>query len=397
MEIYVSLLISFILALTLALYEVPIIVRIVKKLHLMDHPNERSSAVSSIPTLGGIAIFISFILASAIGLSRYELPEIRYILPAITLIFFLGLTDDIVNVPPFKKIIVQIAVAAILIFLAKIRITNLHGLFGIWEIGEIPGFLITCFMIILIINSFNLMDGIDGLAAGITMLVAFAFGSWFFISGHYNYAILSITLVGSLGGFFYYNVYGVQNKIFMGDTGSLVLGTIISILLIQFNEFNIDQSQPYALAAAPAISFGILSYPLMDTFRVTMIRIFHLKTPFRADKNHFHHRLLILGLSHKQATFSIIGFNILFILAVFNLNQQGTLKIMAYIIIAIIIIVMIPAFVISKRKLIKTDDPVQQLLIPGAIEEPPGIKMWKSGLKRDESQVKNQITFLKDT
>ncbi len=369
MDIYFSLTFSFFLALAISLYDVPVIVRISNKLNILDHPNERSSAKKSIPTLGGIAIFVSFILASAIGLFGQEIEEMKYILPVLVLIFFVGLSDDIVGLPPYKKIILEIAAACMLIFLAKIRFTNLHGVLGIWEIGLIPGSIITCFAIIVITNAFNLIDGIDGLAAGVTMLIALVFGGWFFVSGHIGYAILSFTLVGSVAGFFYFNVFGVKNKIFMGDTGSLVIGTIVSILVIQFNEYNIDQTQSYTVQSAPAIAFGILSYPLMDIIRVVIIRIRYFKHPFHPDKNHFHHRLLTLGLTHRLASFSIVGFNILFIIAVFYMNQLGYIRIISYTLIACFILVMIPAVVIFKHKLIRKGDPLQQLLIPGSPNE----------------------------
>ncbi len=374
MGINLTLIISFILALAISIYEVPVIVRVVKKLGLLDHPNERSSAIKAIPTLGGIAIFLSFIFSSTIGLSNYDLPETKYILPALILIFFVGLVDDIVSTSPIKKLIFQIIVAAILVFMAKIRLTNLHGTFGIWEIGLIPGSILSCFIIIVITNAFNLIDGIDGLAAGITMLIAAVFGGWFYVSGHFNYAILSFCLVGSVLGFFYFNVYGKKNKIFMGDTGSLVIGTLISILVIQFNELNIDQTNAYAVQSAPAISFGILSYPLMDLIRVILIRISHFRHPFQADKNHFHHRLLTLGLSHQLATYSIVGFNILFIIAVFLLNRIGFTSLMFYILVACFILVMVPAYFIQKNRLIREGDPVQQLLMPGPLNEVNGEK-----------------------
>jgi len=210
------------------------------------------------------------------------------------------------------------------------------------------------------------MDGIDGLCAGLSMLAAAVFGSWFFISGHFNYAILSFSLVGAIAGFFWYNVYGTKNRIFMGDTGSLVLGTIMSVLVIQFNEFNIDQTQPFAIASAPAVSFGILIYPLVDTLRVFIIRILNFKSPFLADKNHLHHRLLTLGLSHRKATYTIMGVNFLFIIAVFALKNFGILNVMLFNFIIGGLLFMIPAYLIQKRKLIKNSDHQQQLLFPGA-------------------------------
>ena len=223
------------MALGVSLYVVRIVVHAVSKLGLFDNPNARSSAEKPTPTLGGIAIFFSFIFAATIGLYGIVFPEWPYILVALMVIFFVGLKDDIVTLSPLKKIIAQIIAGCILIFLANIRFTNLHGLFGITEIGLIPSILITISTIIVVVNAFNLMDGIDGLASGLSILVSMIFGSWFFLSGHYEYAIISFSLMAAVAGFFYFNVYGKEYKIFMGDTGSLLLGTIVSILVIRFN------------------------------------------------------------------------------------------------------------------------------------------------------------------
>ena len=365
LQIAIQLITIFILALCISLYVLRIVVHAVNKLGLFDKPNARSSTNKTIPTLGGIAIFFSFVFVTTIGLHGNELPEWPYILVAIMLIFFVGLKDDIVSLTPLMKIIAQIIAAGILIFLAEIRFTNLHGLLGITEIGMVPSILITGFTFVVIINAFNLMDGIDGLASGLSILISLVFGSWFLVSGHFEYAMICFSLIGAITGFFYFNVYGKEHKIFMGDTGSLLLGTIITILVIRFNEFNIDQTQPYAISSAPVISFGILSYPLIDTVRVMAIRIKHGRSPFIADRNHLHHRLLALGFSHIQATYTIIGANTIFILLVFIMHTYGVLRLTAYITLVGSLLFMIPAFIIRKKKLIKRDDPFQQLLIPG--------------------------------
>jgi len=357
---------SFILAILLSLYAVPIVVKVAHSLRFMDNPNERSAAECPIPTLGGISIFLSFIFSSTLGLTGEIMPEFVYIIIAALLMFFVGLKDDILTLSARKKLGAQLMAAAIIIFLGKMRFTDLHGFLGIEGIGIMPGVILTFFAVIGIINAFNLMDGIDGLCAGLSMLAAAVFGSWFFISGHFNYAILSFSLVGAIAGFFWYNVYGTKNRIFMGDTGSLVLGTIMSVLVIQFNEFNIDQTQPFAIASAPAVSFGILIYPLVDTLRVFIIRILNFKSPFLADKNHLHHRLLTLGLSHKQATYTIMGMNFLFIVAVFALKNFGILNVMLFNLIIGGLLFMIPAYLIQKKDLIKHSDHQQQLLFPGA-------------------------------
>lgn len=366
MPVLIYLITSFFLALGISLYAVPVVVRVAHSLRFLDNPNERSAAECPIPTLGGISIFLSFVFASAFGLSSVIMPELVYILVAVLLMFFVGLKDDILTISARKKLSAQFLTAAMIIFMAKIRFTNLHGFLGIEEIGIVPGVILSFFAIIVIINAFNLMDGIDGLCAGLSMLAATVFGSWFFISGHFNYAILSFSLVGGILGFFCYNVYGNKNRIFMGDTGSLVLGTIMSVIVIRFNEFNIDQTQPFAIASAPAVSFGILIYPLIDTLRVFTIRLLQFKSPFVADKNHLHHRLLTLGFSHRKATYTIMAMNFIFILSVFALQNIGIIKVMGFIFVFGGILFMMPAYFIQKGKLIKKRDHQQQLLFPGA-------------------------------
>jgi len=398
LQIIIQLIISLLLALGISIYVLRIVVHAVNRLGLFDKPNGRSSAVTPIPTLGGIAIFFSFVFVATIGLYGFDFPEWPYIMVALMLIFFVGLKDDIVTLSPLKKIIAQIIAGFIIVFLAKIRFTNLHGLLGITEIGLIPGIIATIFTMIVIINAFNLMDGIDGLASGLCILISLIFGSWFLTSGHFEYAIISFSLVGAVAGFFYLNVYGKEFKIFMGDTGSLLLGTIVSILVIRFNEFNIDQTQPYAVSSAPIISFGILSYPLIDTIRVMAIRIVNHKSPFSADRNHLHHRLLALGYSHIRATYTIIGANLIFIVLVFYMHAFGVLRLTAFIIVVGSSLFMVPAFILRKKKLIKTDDPYQQLLIPGYPDEmkkrkPMGL-IVKRNRRKSKLQPLTKVPFL---
>lgn len=148
----------------------------------------------------------------------------------------------------------------------------------------------------------------------------------------------------------------------MGDTGSLILGTIMSVLVIEFNEFNIDHSVPYAVLAAPAVSFGILIYPLMDTLRVFTIRVIHRKSPFEADKNHTHHRLLTLGITHASATYIILSVNAVFTFAVFYFQWMGDIGLMIFNYIIGGILLLIPSIIVSKKKLISPDDPSQEIV-----------------------------------
>lgn len=164
-------------------------------------------------------------------------------------------------------------------------------------------------------------------------------------------------------GFFYYNVYGTKNKIFMGDTGSLILGTVMAVLVIQFNEFNIDQTDPFTVYAAPAVSFGILIYPLMDTLRVFTIRVLRKRSPLSADKNHTHHRLLALGMPHRQATYVILLVNALFTAAVFYLQWMGIIWLMLFNLVVGGLLLLLPSYLVGSKELIARDDPYQEVLL----------------------------------
>ncbi len=354
---------SFLISLIVSSKAIPPLIRVSRQLNLFSEPNGRSSTIHRIPTLGGIAIFIGFMLGMTLTRDGYILPGLSFIIAAVMIMFFIGLKDDIVTLSAGKKLMAQIAVAGILIFLGHFRFTNLHGFLGIQTISLVPSVLLTGFVMIVFINAFNLIDGIDGLASGLSIFAASVFGIWFFISGHYEFSIVSFSLVGSLFGFFIYNLYGKKNKIFMGDTGSLILGTIMSVLVIQFNEFNIDQSAPFTVMSAPAVSFGILIYPLLDTIRVFAIRIIQGKSPFTADKNHTHHRLLVLGMNHRKATFLILGVNALFTLAVFYFQWMGVIGLMLFNLVAGTIFLLTPSYIISVKKLIRHDDPYQKIIL----------------------------------
>jgi len=320
MNIYYSLL-GFLLGFGIVIFTIPPLIRVSNAKHLYDTPNERKVSKAIVPTLGGVAIFIGFILSTIIATDSYVFNELKYLIAAVILMFFIGLKDDLMDVSAYKKLSVEIATACILIVLGNFRFTNLQGVFGFHELNYATSFGITLFTMIGLINAFNLIDGIDGLASGISIVISLVFGSWFLLAGHSAYGIMCFSLAGSLIGFFIYNVFGKKNKIFMGDTGSLILGVVMVILAIKFNELNINQNLPYAIYAAPVVSIGILIIPIIDTLRVIFIRLAEKRSPFSPDMNHIHHNFLKLGLTHLQSTFFIVFINILFIAFIFTFNR----------------------------------------------------------------------------
>lgn len=325
---YLIVLFSLLLSFVIVYVSIPSIVTVAFTKGLFDEPGHRKSHHHSIPNLGGIAIFAGLIITTGLFANITTSRELMYVLVAMVVIFFIGIKDDILIIAPAKKLYGQIIAALIIVVIGNIRFTSLHGFLGIYEIDYLPSLILTLFVVVVLTNAFNLIDGIDGLASGIGIVVSLTFGSWFMIAGFTNYAILSAALLGSLIAFFGFNVFGKTNKIFMGDTGSLILGLIMSILVIKFNEANITYTGIYSIKAAPAVSFGILIVPLFDTMRVFLLRILRGQSPFHPDKNHVHHRVLKLGFNHFESTSIISIVNILFIVMVLKFQSAGLISLM---------------------------------------------------------------------
>jgi len=304
---------------------IPSIVKMANIKSLYAEPNGRTSHPESVPTLGGIAIFIGFFITYLLFLYPQPGFHFQYIIAASLLIFFVGFKDDIVGISPFKKFFGQLVAAWIVISFGSIRITNMHGFFGLMEIDPALSYMITIIAILGITNCFNLTDGVDGLCAGLAIVASLAFGAWFYYTQDYNWLILCIALTGSLSAFFYFNVFGRKNKIFMGDTGSLITGFIISLIAIRFNETTGDPASASFIQAAPAVAIGIIMIPLFDTLRVMATRMIHITSPFLPDKTHIHHYLLQLGFTHFQTTLILVGTSLVFIMISSLLSNRSVL------------------------------------------------------------------------
>ncbi|WKN33504.1 MraY family glycosyltransferase [Porifericola rhodea] len=298
----VSLLIAAFFSYVIVRITIPAIIRVASEKHLMEEPNGRSSHLQKTPSLGGIAIFaaivITFLLATPESITREV--NIHLVIPSLVILFFIGLKDDILVIDPYKKLLAQLLAAALAIFFTDIRISNLYGILGLYEISYLSSFVITLFVMIVVINAYNLIDGIDGLAAGLGIVASLTFGVYFFVAEVYWAAALSSVLVSALLAFVRFN-FSKKNKIFMGDSGSLVVGFILSLLAIKFIQFNQIFNEHY-VPNAPTIAILILAIPLFDTLRVFTHRIASGSGPFVADRNHIHHFVIDNGLSHLSAT-----------------------------------------------------------------------------------------------
>jgi len=317
-----NILLSAALAFIITFFAIPVIIQVAKDKKLFDEPDERKVHKTVIPTLGGLGIFAGFIIALMMGVPSGVNFEFQYFVAASVVIFFLGLKDDIMILSASKKFVGQLIAAGILIKFGGIAITNMHGFLGIYEIPYIASVVLSFFTIIVITNSFNLIDGVDGLAGSLGVLTTTVFGIYFTYVGETAYAVMAFALAGSLVSFLIYNFSPA--KIFMGDTGSLLLGLINSILVIKFINVAGAADSVFPIAASPAIGFAILMIPLFDTLRVFGLRILDRRSPFSPDRTHVHHFLLDLGFSHKKITISCIVATLGFICLAFLMRNMDT-------------------------------------------------------------------------
>ena len=318
---------SFITAFGLTYLAIPSIINIAEKKHLFDEPDERKSHTTSIPTLGGIGIFAGVIFSIILWTPFDVFGDLQYILCAFIIIFLIGAKDDIDPVSPYQKLFGQLFASFILVFKANVKLTSLYGIFGIYAIPEIPSIVLSMFTILVIINAFNLIDGINGLSGSIAVLISVSLGTWFYLIDHIELAIVAYALAGSVIAFLRYNV--TPAKIFMGDTGSLLVGLVCSILAIKFIELHKELvDSPYAFRAVPAVAIGILILPLFDTLRVFVMRLLKGKSPLHPDRTHIHHLLIDCGLTHMQATGVLVGVNLMFIVLAVKFQGIGTLNLL---------------------------------------------------------------------
>ncbi|RYY54498.1 MAG: undecaprenyl/decaprenyl-phosphate alpha-N-acetylglucosaminyl 1-phosphate transferase [Chitinophagaceae bacterium] len=301
---------------------IPIILTIADQKKLFDIPDERKLHTHAVASLGGVGIFAGFVLAALLAIEVSRSPEFQYYFAAAFVIFFLGLKDDLIVLSATKKFIGQLIAAAILIHLGNVRIDSMHGFLGIDELPLAFSYALSYLTIILVINSFNLIDGVDGLAASLGIMTMLVFGTYFYMAENNAYALLSYAMCGSLVAFLIFNHHPA--KIFMGDSGSLMIGLVASILVIRFINVASVPGIKVPVTSVVAVGISVLFLPLADTLRVFAIRIFNGRSPFTPDRNHIHHLLLARGLNHAAVTLVCLSVNIAFLMLTWSARSLGS-------------------------------------------------------------------------
>ena len=327
MQTSLFLLFGFLFAVSLGMVIIPRILVISHKKRLYDVPDARKVHTMPVPRLGGLSFFPVILMSMflVIGFRLYfwdvdtsslsfnMLYEYLFLFVGMTLLYLVGVCDDLVGVGYRYKFAVQIA-AAFLLVLSGNWFDSFGGLFGIYSVPVWVGVPFTVFIVVYITNAINLIDGIDGLASGLCCIALSVLSVIFFLRGQYVYALLAICTLGILMPFWCYNVFGNANrghKLFMGDAGSLTLGYVISFLIIHMsvtNEVSPTLSNPYMV-----IAFSTVLVPLLDVIRVVLHRLREHKNPFLPDKNHLHHKLLRTGMRVRMVMVTILGIAVSFI------------------------------------------------------------------------------------
>ncbi|MDE3236237.1 MAG: undecaprenyl/decaprenyl-phosphate alpha-N-acetylglucosaminyl 1-phosphate transferase [Bacteroidota bacterium] len=322
-----NVLIGAILSFAITFYAIPIIIRIADMAKLYDHPGERKIHAAPIPSLGGLGIFGGFLTAFLLLANiSTAVDSFQYFIGAFIIVFFFGMKDDVLVITPMKKLLGQVLAAVILMFKCNLLLHNMHGFLNITTINLPISYCLTLFTIIVVMNAYNLIDGVDGLAASIGIITSSFFSFFFYSNGDYFFSMMGFCLAASLIGFLLYNFSPA--KIFMGDTGSMFTGIINAILVIRFIS-TAEDSHIFPILASPAMGFGVLALPLLDTLRVFAIRIAHGRSPFSPDRNHLHHLLLDKGYSHRAITLLLSAATLFFIGFSYLTLSMGTTKVIA--------------------------------------------------------------------
>jgi UDP-N-acetylmuramyl pentapeptide phosphotransferase/UDP-N-acetylglucosamine-1-phosphate transferase len=349
LQLYIPAL-AFLAAFIITYFSIPAIIRLSLVKRLYDQPDERKKHNARISPLGGMAIFGGMIISFVFFTAHLANPALNSVLVALFILFITGVKDDLYPLTPYKKLIGQLLAVSIVVFQGDIRFESLYGLFEIHLLPYWVSVGLTYIFFLGIINSFNFIDGINGLSSALGIVMSTTYAIWFYYLGEDLFLILALSIAGSQLAFLRYNL--VNAKIFMGDSGSMILGFLAALLTIYYLQAN-ERFSDAVLLHIDALVFAIavLIIPVMDTARVVFIRVFLLKrSPFSADRNHIHHVLLDIGLKHTQATLILVTVNVFFIVFTYYLNNYVRASYLILTISLLAILLSQIPFIIKKRQ-----------------------------------------------
>jgi len=308
------LIILFLIALVASMIVYNPILKIAKSKNIVDNPDARKVQKTPIPVMGGIAVFFGIVVGLCFYKTMTNFTILFPVLSAIVVMLYLGSIDDILNINPSLRFFIEVCVSLLLIYGLKIRISDFQGLWGIDHISLGLGVVLSVVTFVGITNSINMIDGVDGLSSSFCIMILGFLGVCCFLAHAYSFAVLSAVSIGAILPFFIHNVYGKDSKMFIGDGGTMMMGTIISsmIFTILSPKFEFSEHPEWNFSRI-AFVLAVLSIPIADTLRVMFVRMYHRQSPFHPDKTHFHHILMKYHFSHSFISFIEITLNLMVI------------------------------------------------------------------------------------
>ncbi|MBQ5690401.1 MAG: undecaprenyl/decaprenyl-phosphate alpha-N-acetylglucosaminyl 1-phosphate transferase [Alistipes sp.] len=312
----VGILIAFAVALAVTALMHPRVAKFAQKRNVVDNPNARKLQRNPVPVMGGVAVFFGLVSGLCVSGIFVNVNELLPVIVAMSVMLCVGVIDDVSELSPWLRFVIEIAVVLMLIFTTHISLDSLQGLWGFYDLPLWLSVPLTVFAVVGMINAINLIDGVDGLSSGFCMMASIAFGALFIMTGNYDMAVLAAITLGSLMPFFFHNVFGDKSKMFIGDGGSLMMGVAMSayvVAVISVRDEAFD-AMPDGMGLV-AFTMAVMAVPVFDTLRVMTMRILRRTSPFRPDKTHLHHLFIDLGFSHIATTLSVLSLNLLVVLA----------------------------------------------------------------------------------
>jgi UDP-N-acetylmuramyl pentapeptide phosphotransferase/UDP-N-acetylglucosamine-1-phosphate transferase len=326
--------IAFIISFIVCFILIPVIIKLSTRFNLVDKPNERKVHKVPISRLGGLGIVLGTLSSAPLWFLKGDPALLIHLLGGMLILVIIGVVDDIRELPPKVKFLGQF-VAALLLAHAGLLIDNLFGIFGIEHLPVLVQYVLTVFIVTGIINAFNLIDGIDGLAGGLALIDMMSFFVIFFVAHEVGTALIVASVGGGLLAFLKYNYHPA--RIFMGDTGSMILGFLLSAVGIMTLVISRTASPHFSYSEAAIIVFSIFILPVYDTLRVFAVRVINKKSPFSPDKTHIHHLLMQTGLNHPMSAKILYSSNIVLILTGFLLRSEKLILVVPLLLLEVIL------------------------------------------------------------
>lgn len=295
----------------------PLIVKMAVSRNMFDNPDERKLQARPVPVMGGLAVFFGIVVGAGATSVFFNSYALFTCVITLTVMMYVGMLDDMVGLSPLLRLLVELCLVAFVVYMDKTSINDLHGVLGI---GKLPAWvsLPLCAVSCLgIINSINLIDGVDGLSSGMCIFACLCFGIVFCSSYDGTMAVMASLAAGALVPFFFHNVFGVKSKMFVGDSGTLMLGMLMSIFCMRMLDSTSLTAVNHPRMGVVAFSLSVLSVPVFDALRVMFGRIMKGESPFHADRSHLHHLFIELGFSHVGTTVAVLSLNALNVLCWF--------------------------------------------------------------------------------